>query len=163
MSRRINLREFQQSLIDRMQASHAADQISTLGVQAGGRNWLVDMHDLSGVLPLPPLAATPLTKPWFLGVTHVRGMLYGVTDLAAFQQSGRASGTTANRLLLVAERHMPNAALLVECVLGLRNARTWERAEVGGQAGYRDEQGNPWCLLDMAGLLGQPGFLQIGA
>ena len=84
MSRRLNLREFQQDLIDRMQAkSRTGDQISTLGVQIAEQNWLVDMHDLSGVLPLPPLTAAPLAKPWFLGMINVRGALYGVRDMAA--------------------------------------------------------------------------------
>ncbi|MBI1906756.1 MAG: chemotaxis protein CheW [Rhodocyclales bacterium] len=164
MSRRINLREFQQDLIDRMQAKgRTGDQISTLGVQIAGQNWVVDMHDLGGIAPLPQLAAAPLAKPWFLGMINVRGALYGVTDLAAYRQQGKASGAAANRVLLVAERHEFNAALLVERVLGLRNARTWERSEAGGEVQYRDEQGNTWNRLDVAGLLGQPEFLQIGA
>lgn len=164
MSKRLNLREFQQDLIDRMQAKdRAGDQISTLGVQIAEQNWLVDMLDVSGVLPLPPLSAAPLTKPWFLGVINVRGMLYGVSDMAAYQQKGKASGAAANRVLLVAERHAFNAALLVDRVLGLRNARTWAQSEVDGQVQYHDEQGNFWHKLDIVGLLGRPDFLQISA
>lgn len=172
MSRRLNLREFQQDLIERMQAKgRAGEQISTLGVQIAEQNWLVDMHDLGGVLPLPPLTAAPLAKPWFLGAISVRGALYGVTDLAAYQQSGKAtstgsgqaSGASANRVLLVAERHAFNAALLVERVLGLRNARTWTQSEADGQVQYRDERGNCWQKLDIPGLLEQPEFLQVGA
>jgi twitching motility protein PilI len=180
MSKRLNLREFQQDLINRMQAKdHACDQISTLGVQIAEQNWLVDMLDLSEILPLPPLSAVPLTKPWFIGVVSVRGILYGVSDMAAYQQkgkaastgsgqaastsSGHASGASANRILLVAERHAFNAALLVDRVLGLRNARLWEQSEVDGQVQYHDEQGNFWRKLDIAGLLGRPDFLQISA
>ncbi|HEU0234651.1 MAG TPA: chemotaxis protein CheW [Gallionella sp.] len=164
MSKRLNLREFQQDLIDRMQAKdRAGDQISTLGVQIAEQNWLVDMLDVSGVLPLPPLSAAPLTKPWFLGVINVRGMLYGVSDMAAYQQKGKASGAAANRVLLVAERHAFNAALLVDRVLGLRNARLWAQNEVDGQVQYHDEQGNFWRKLDIVGLLGRPDFLQISA
>jgi twitching motility protein PilI len=164
MSRRLDLREFQQGLIDRMQATgRAGGQISTLGVQIAGQNWLVDMHDLGGVSPLPPLTAAPLAKPWFLGVINVRGALYGVTDLAAYQQRGRASGAPANRVLLVAERHAFNAALLVDRVLGLRNARAWTQSGTEGQVQYRDEQGSAWNRLDITGLLGQPEFVQIGA
>ena len=140
---------------------HADDQAATLGVQIAGQNWLVDMLDISGVLPLPPLTPVPLTKPWFLGVVNVRGMLYGVTDAAAYRQKGKASGTAANRILLVAERHVFNAALLVDCVLGLRNAGAWAQDEVQGQIHYRDERGNLWHKLDVANLLGQPDFLQI--
>ena len=165
-----NLRESQQDAAVRPQAKdHADDHASTLGVQIAGQNWLVDMLDISGVLPLPPPTPVPLTKPWFLGVVNVRGMLYGVTDMAAYQQkgkatltgSGRASGTVANRILLVAERHAFNAALLVDCVLGLRNAQAWEPNEAPGQIQYRDERGNLWHKLDVVDLLGQPDFLQI--
>lgn len=164
MSRRLNLREFQQDLINRMQdKGRSGDQISTLGVRIAEQNWLVDMHDVSGVLPLPPLATAPLAKPWFLGMINVRGALYGVTDLAVYQQKGKASGAAANRVLLVADRYAFNAGLLVERVSGLRNARTWERSEAGGQIRYHDEQGNSWCKLDIAGLLGQPDFLHISA
>lgn len=164
MSKRINLREFQQGVIDRLQAKDRADdQISTLGVQIAGQNWLVDMCDISEVLPLPQLTPVPLTKPWFLGVANVRGNLYSVVDMAAYQQKGGASRTTANRALLVAERHAFNAALLVDRVLGLRNAQAWARSEVQGQTQYHDAQGNIWGKLDIVGLLAQPDFLQIGA
>jgi len=184
MPKQPDLREFQQEVIDRMQTKeHADDQASTLGVQIAGQNWLVDMLDISGVLPLPPPTPVPLTKPWFLGVVNVRGVLYGVTDMAAYQQkgkatssfatsggsgratstgSGRASGTAANRILLVTERHAFNAALLVDRVLGLRNARAWAQDEVQGQIQYRDERGNVWHKLDVAALLAQPDFLQVG-
>lgn len=170
MSRRLNLREFQQGLIERMQTQGTGAQISTLGVQIADRYWLVDMHDISEVLPLPPLTAVPLTKAWFIGMVNVRGALYGVTGLAAYLQagkatsagSGQASGTAA-RILLVAGRHAFNAALLVDRVVGLRNARSWTQSEVDGQVQYRDEQGNLWQRLDVAGLLGQPDFLHIGA
>lgn len=140
---------------------HADDQVSTLGVQIAGHNWLVDMLDISGVLPPPSPTPVPLVKPWFLGVVNVRGMLYGVTDMAAYQRKGRASGTAANRILLVAERHAFNAALLVDCVLGLRNTRAWKQEEVQGQIQYRDERGNVWPKLGVAELLAQPDFLQI--
>lgn len=164
MSKRINLREFQQGVIDRLQAKDRADdQISTLGVQIAGQNWLVDMCDISEVLPLPQLTPVPLTKPWFLGVANVRGNLYSVVDMAAYQQKGGASRTTANRALLVAERHAFNAALLVDRVLGLRNAQAWARSEVQGQTQYHDAQGDIWGKLDIVGLLAQPDFLQIGA
>jgi len=158
MPEQSDLPEFRQNAIDRPRADEHA---STLGVQIAGQNWLVDMLDISGVLPLPPLTQVPLTRPWFLGVVNVRGMLYGVTDVAAYQQKGKASRAAANRILLVAERHAFNAALLVDCVLGSRNAGAWEQDEVQGQIRYRDERGNLWHKLDVADLLGQPDFLQI--
>jgi twitching motility protein PilI len=171
MSKRLNLREFQQNLIDRLRVKDlSAARVDTLGVQIAGRNWLVDMVDISEVLPLPSLTAVPFTRPWFRGVANVRGNLYGVVDMAAYEHSGaaasagsgQASGDASNRVLLVADRFAFNVALLVDRVLGLRDARTWSQSEVDGQIEYRDEQGASWRKLDVRSLLGQAEFLQIG-
>jgi twitching motility protein PilI len=163
MSKRLNLREFQQNLIDRMQATDlSGSRVSTLGVQIAGQNWLVDMVDISEVLPLPSLTVVPFAKPWFCGVANVRGNLYGVIDIAAYEHNGAASQDANNRVLLVAERYAFNAALLVDRVLGLRDARKWQQSEVDGKVEYRDEQGMPWRKLDVPSLLEQAEFLQIG-
>jgi len=163
MSKRLNLLEFQQSLIDRLQVSDlSATRVTTLGVQMSGKNWLVDMTDISEVLPFPKIASVPFTKLWFLGIANVRGNLYSVVDMTAFQNGGAASGDSNNRVLLVAERYGFNVALLVDRVLGLRDARSWSQNEVDGQIEYLDEQGASWCKLDVSGLLAQPEFLQIG-
>ena len=163
MSKRLNLREFQQNLIDRMQADDVSGaRLSTLGVQIAGRNWLIDMKDIGEVLPLPHLTVVPYTKPWFRGVANVRGNLYGVIDMVAYGQGGAVAGDINNRVLLVAERHAFNVALLVDRVLGLRDAQSWRQSELDGQVEYHDEQGVLWHKLDIPGLLGQPEFLQIG-
>ena len=163
MKKRLNLREFQQNLNNRIQAKdQGGDQISTLGVQIADQYWLVDMLNISEVLPLPPLSRVPLSKPWFRGVANVRGNLYCVTDMAGFLQNGETLVSTANRVLLVAERHAFNAALLVGRVLGLRDARTWQQSHVAGEIEYRDEHGTVWHKLDIVGLLDQPEFLQVG-
>ncbi len=66
MSKRFNLREFQQTVLDRLQAQVAggSNPASTLGVQVGDELWLVDMSDINEVLPPPSLTPVPLTKPW---------------------------------------------------------------------------------------------------
>lgn len=160
MAKRTNLREFQQSLNDRMQdQTRKGSQLSLLGVEIAGLNYLVEMTDVSEVMPLPPLTAVPLTRPWFRGVANVRGNLYCVTDVAEFLNIGAATGALTNRLLLVAERHAVNAALLVGRVFGLRDTARWQR-DASGQ--FFDEQGAAWRKLDVAGMLGRPEFLQIG-
>ena len=164
MSKRLNLREFQQNLIDQLQAGNLAlARVSTLGVQVSGQKRLVDMVDVGEVLQLPVLTVVPFTKPWFRGVANVRGNLYSVVDLAAYQQLGAASGDVNNRILLVADRYGFNVALLVDSVLGLRDARSWQQNEVGGQIEYQDEQGARWQKLDVSALLEQEEFLQIGS
>ncbi|MCX7193209.1 MAG: chemotaxis protein CheW [Proteobacteria bacterium] len=162
MAKRTNLREFQQSLSNRMQdKNRKSGQLSLLGIQIAGQNYLVEMVEISEVLSLPPLTAVPLTKPWFRGVANVRGNLYCVADLAVFLHQTEVSGTSANRLLLAAERYGVNAALLVDKVFGLRDASSWQRDAVQENQ-YFDEHGAAWHKLDVVGLLKQPDFLQIG-
>jgi len=163
MSKRLNLREFQQNLIGRLQQTGSSEsRVTTLGVQIAGKNWLVDMADIGEVLPVPDLTIVPFTKSWFHGVANIRGNLYSVIDLAGYQHSGTASGDANNRVLLVSERHSFNAALLVDRVLGLRDANNWQTGEFEGQIGYVDESGGHWRKLDLQGLLTQPEFLQAG-
>jgi len=163
MSKRLNLREFQQSLSDRIHSrDHGGEQVSTLGVQIAGQCWLVDMRNISEVLPLPPLTPVPLSKPWFRGVANVRGKLYCVADMAAYQQCGEATADIGSRVLLVAEKYAFNAALLVDRVFGLRDARVWQQSDLSGKSVYRDEEGAVWRKLDVPGLLDQAEFLQVG-
>lgn len=164
MANRLTLREFQQNLIDQLQAENlSAERVSMLGVQISGKYRLVDMVDVAEVSPLPSLTVVPYTKPWFRGVVNVRGNLYGVVDIAAYLQTGAASGDINNRILLVAGRYSFNVALLVDNVLGLRDVRTWQHNEVDGQIEYQDEHGILWRKLDVSALLAQAEFLQIGS
>ena len=164
MSKRLNLREFQQGLIDRLQASDTSvARVSTLGIQIAGRNWLIEMGDISEVLPLPPVTVVPHTKTWFRGVANIRGNLYGVIDMAAYEHSGMASGDIHNRVLLVAGKYTVNAALLVDAVLGLRDARSWQQVEgLAKQVEFQDEYGALWRKLDVRDLVEQAEFMQIG-
>jgi len=165
MSSRLDLRDFQQNLIDRLQEAESSDErVSTVGVQISGRNWLVDMADVVEVLPLPELTTVPFTKPWFRGVANIRGNLYGVIDMATYEQSGATFEDSGNRILLLADQFAFNAALLVERVLGLRDSRDWtQTGGVGGQFEYRDDQGLSWRKLDVSDLLKQAEFLHIGS
>lgn len=160
MANRINLREFQQALNTRIANSAATQQqISTLAVLIAGQHWLVDMADISEVLEPLKTTAIPLSKPWVLGMINVRGVLYCISDVATYLQTGKASGNSANRLLLVADRFSFNAALLVDSVLGLRDTQAFRHEQ--GQ--LIDEHNIVWQKLDLAGLLQQTEFLQIGA
>jgi twitching motility protein PilI len=118
------------------------------------------MADISEVLPLPPLTAVPHSKNWLRGVANVRGNLYCVADMAGYQKLGEASGAANNRILLLAEKHGFNAALLVERVLGLRDLRAMRFDQTRNK--YVDKQEAEWLKLDVPELLGQADFLQIG-
>lgn len=162
MARRLNLREFQQGVLSRLQAvGKTGGQVSTLGVQIGGEHWLVEMSDISEVLPVPALTEVPLTKRWFWGVANVRGNLYSLVDMCDFMSHGETPREGASRALLVAPRYGFSTALVVTRVLGLRSAGSWQSSEQDGQVSLTDEQGQVWRKLNMNTLLGQSEFLQI--
>ncbi len=163
MARRFSLREFQQNVLNRIQTSEGeASHISTLGVQIGEQNWLVQMSDIAEVLPLPVLTPVPMTKPWFLGVANIRGNLYSISDLAAFGGAGETVRGQSNRVLLLADKYAFNAGLLVPRVIGLRDSAAWKKTGAGEDIRLVDEQGQAWRRLDIPSLLQRPEFLQIG-
>ncbi len=163
MSKRFNLREFQQQVLDRLQEQKTGSaQNSSLGVQIGQGLWLVDMTDISEVMPLPVLTTVPLTKPWYCGVANVRGNLYSIVDLNAFLTNESTTRETRNRVLLLGQRFAFNTGLLVSRVLGLRNTGEWQQNEINGEVCYQDGSGQIWHKLDIAQMLLQPEFLQIG-
>lgn len=165
MSKRFNLREFQQSVLDRLQAqvTSGSKRVSTLGVQVGEDFWLVDMSDINEVLPPPALTLVPLTKPWYCGVANVRGNLYSIVDFGVYTGGAAITQEGQSRVLLAGQKFAFNAGLLVSRVLGLRNAAEWEQSEEDGEIRLKDSSGQVWHKLEMAKLLQQPEFLQIGA
>lgn len=169
MSKKISLREFQESLVQRLttaqqgQTTHAA-----LGIQAGREFWLVDLTDSGEIVPTPPLSAVPLTQPWFRGLANIRGSLYSVVDFAAFQGGDPTPATGESRLLLVGTRLGLNSAILVSRALGLRNLDELESSpraqEIRPWVGdaYVDLQGRTWNKLLVRNLVMQPRFLDVG-
>jgi twitching motility protein PilI len=169
MATKISLREFQEGLVSRIQnATQATVTSSRLGVQAGPENWLLDLTDASEVVPVPKLTPAPLTRPWFCGVANVRGNLYSVVDFSAYQGLESTPQNVESRLLLLNQRYLGNAALLVTRMLGLRNVDDFDNKEQQPatrswiSAQYRDKGGALWNQLDLARLVGQADFIQVG-
>src|SRR5689334_6487255 len=123
---KLDLRVFQQELASRLASKTAAQvESSRLGLACAGENWLVRLADASEVIAVPPLAAVPLTRPWFLGVANIRGNLYTVVDFARFlgRENDTQQGSPAQaRLVLFGPRTGDlRSGIVVQRVLGLRN------------------------------------------
>ena len=168
VSKRTSLREFQEALASRIRA--AAGEVAPsarLSFEAGGAHWLVRLENAGEVLAEPEIARVPLTRPWFLGVANVRGVLFGVTDFAAFLGAAPTTPGSDNRLLLIGQPHAINAALLVTRLTGLRNPGELERARESGAAAkwaektWRDAEGRTWHELDSTRLLSHREFLDV--
>ena len=170
MARRTGLREFQLSVAERLRtASTRAALSSKLGFQVGADNWFVALHQVSEVIPVPATVPVPLTHSWFRGVANVRGNLYGVLDFAAFQGGDAVSPGMERRVILVSDRIVPGAGLLVSRMLGLRNPEQFVPAarpidaHPWVAAVYTDAGGSRWLELDLPALAREPRFLEVGA
>jgi twitching motility protein PilI len=171
MARRTGLREFQLSVAERLRtaSSRTTALSSRLGFQVGAENWFVALHQVSEVIPVPAMVAVPRTQPWFRGVANVRGNLYSMIDFAAFQGREAIGPGMERRVVLVSERLIGGAGLLVSRMLGLRNPEQFSAAArpagapawVG--AAYADAGGTRWLELDLPALVREQRFLEVGA
>ena len=163
---RLSLRDYQRELAERLRQADSTRSASKLGVQVGRETWLVDLVEAGEVIPVPPITAVPLTRPWFRGVANVRGNLYSVVDFAAFVGVGSET-TERARLVLFGERlHALRrcwsivrsaCAIRRNCARGPRRRQPgWVRAE------YEDEAGGHWRELDVRQLVQHEQFLNPG-
>jgi twitching motility protein PilI len=170
MSRRTGLREFQLSVAERIRtASSRAALSSKLGFQVGADNWFVALHEVNEVIPMPQSVTVPLTHSWFRGVANVRGNLYGMVDFSAFQGGEPIAPGTERRVILISDRLVGGAGLLVSRMLGLRNPEQFTATPRPGDAApwmggaYTDAGGTRWLELDLPALVREQRFLEVGA
>jgi twitching motility protein PilI len=159
-ARRSRLRQYQVQLLERMQAarSNSAARINQLGVQIGPERILLDLTQAGEIVPVPPITSVPLAQPWYLGLANIRGNLVGVVDLARYLKLGETAVGPDSRVVTFAGSLGFNCGLLVARVYGLRHAGDM-RAEGDHLV---DAEAREWSMLDLAALVRDPRFLQIG-
>lgn len=170
MAKTSNLREFQEAILLRLkEAAAQTDKVSTsrLGVTVGAKRMLINLSDVSEVLPVPTLHSVPLTQPWFLGVANVRGNLYNVTDLAQFIGLPSTPKSANNRIVLLNSEDTTQAAIIVGSLIGLRNidAMQIKHADDGRHLSFskhilEDADKNEWSELDIHALVQDAAFIQ---
>ncbi len=170
MARRTGLREFQISVAERLRNATTRKALaSKLGFQVGADNWFVALHQVSEVIPVPASVPVPLTHSWFRGVANVRGNLYGMVDFSAFQGREPIAPGMERRVILVSERLVGGAGLLVSRMLGLRNPEQFNASTKPADAPpwlgavYTDAGGTRWLELDLPALVREQRFLEVGA
>jgi twitching motility protein PilI len=169
VSRRTSLREFQIAVAERLRTATSRTALSSrLGFQVAGQNWFVALHQVSEVVPVPTLVGVPLTQPWYRGVANVRGKLYSIVDFSSFHGGEATSAGLERRVILVSDKLVVGAGLLVSRMLGLRNPEHFTPAVrpdgsppwVG--AAYTDASGASWQELDLPALARERRFLEVG-
>ena len=170
MARRTGLREFQMAVAERIRtASSRAALSSKLGFQVGAENWFVALNQVNEVIPVPATVAVPLTHSWFRGVANIRGNLYSMIDFSAYQGGEAIASGMERRVILIADRLVGGAGLLVSRMLGLRSPEQFTAVPrpadaypwVGGV--FTDAGGTRWLELDLPALVREQRFLEVGA
>ena len=169
--RRSRLRQYQVQLLERMQAAKSGAAVGgrELGVLLGGRHCLLDLTQISEIVPLQAAAPVPLTQDWYLGLVNIRGHLTGVVDLARYQGQGAGDSAPAERRLITFAPGLGfNCALLAERVLGLRKLAGMTQAPAADNAPawcnqqFCDADGQQWTRIDLALLVQEARFSHVG-
>jgi len=176
MANRDALRAFQARLASRLQAARSAGvSASWLAVEAGEGRYLFPLGHAGEIFPWVPPQPVPYTEPWFLGVSNLRGELYGVVELSAFTGVAQGpalpdAGRGQARLVALNELLEVNCALLIDRLVGLRGAEAFvdarpPAADAPAWMGYAftDDSGVQWQEVNLQALSQQPQFLSIGA
>jgi twitching motility protein PilI len=164
------LRDFSTQLAQRLRAAPTRTaEPARLAVRLADTSYLLDLSTTGEIVTLPEIAPVPWTKPWFRGLTNVRGRLLGVIDL--MHLSGRPPMTPEQSLQLVVfgDALKANAAIVVTRAFGLRNLkdlqplgdvsdplRPWERER------FRETDGTTLIELDLRRLAATEQFAAIG-
>ena len=176
MANREALRELQTRLASRLQAARTGAVISSwLAVTAGDVNYLFPLAQAGEIFPLANVQPVPYAKAWFLGVTNLRGGLYGVVDLASFIGAGsrrvrtEQSLTESSVVTLGATLEL-NCALMVDSLAGLRKPEAFASSSSppDGSPEYfgnrlADAQGAQWQEINLQSLSQHREFLSISA
>lgn len=169
LARRTRLREFQSQLLERMQAARTGTATTTnqLGVMIGQQRWLLDLKEAGEIVSVGAVAEVPLTQPWFLGLTNIRGNLVSVIDFSCFQGHAPLAFEKDSRIVAFGPGLSFNAGLLVSRVMGLRNVEEMTMQETTpdspwATAVYVDKDAQVWMQLSLPLIMQEPRFLQIG-
>jgi twitching motility protein PilI len=158
--RRSRLRQYQTQLLARMQAARLGTgaRVNQLGVAIGDERYLLDLTSAGEIVSVAPVTAVPLTQSWYLGLANIRGSLVGVIDLARYVGQGETPAGAEGRFVTFAPGLGMNCALLVTRVYGLRHLGDMQP---DGDR-LRDGDGQAWTPLDLAALVRDERFLQVG-
>ena len=176
MANREALRELQTRLASRLLAARSGTvSASWLAVRAGQGNYLFPLEQAGEIFPLASIQPVPYCRPWFLGVTILRGGLFGVVDLAGFVTDGALPGRTeqslaqASVLTFNAALEL-NCALLVDTLAGLRKRDAFSDEVAQPQGApvcfgnrFTDLEGVQWQEINLQSLSQFPEFLSISA
>lgn len=185
MAKRQVLQDLQKRIAHLLQEarSQTADSASWLGVRLGEQKILFPLQQAGEIHPWNnQVHHIAYSKPWFLGVTALRGQIHGVVELTAFltyvdkrtaasQEQRRAITQKQQRLVALNEAFGVNAVLRVDVLEGLYSQGSFSEsgspADPAAPAYYgnvfREAKGGTWQEINLQVLSQTPEFLDIAA
>ena len=158
MAKNSQLREYQNSILAKLEEAkktNANPPAGHLGVLIGKINVLVNLQEISETLPITQIKKVPLVNAWYLGVVNVRGVLYGVNDIAQLLGNKFTDLTSNSRMLLISDVVSKNVAFMADKLIGLRKLNEMTlRKEVNQDTTcfkpqtYVDKDEKIWHILD---------------
>ncbi len=155
--------------VSQTQTPSPADENRKLAIRIGADAFLLDMLGAGEIVAAPAVTPVPWTRPWFRGLTNVRGRLIGVIDLQHLGGGAPLAPDQAGQLVVLNPGLRYNVGLLATRAFGLRgrsdltgredlhdDARPWEIAA------WRDADGMRLVEIDLQQLMDWDAFVNIG-
>jgi twitching motility protein PilI len=159
-----SLREFQQRLATRLSQAKDTQVASHLAVEVGKQRLLLPLAESGEITSNVAVQRLPHAKPWFMGVTVLRGQIVGVADLAVLLGE-RVNANSAGTFVGLSEALDVNCLLRIDRLVGLRTLDQYRPHSTAPQgnigARYVDEQQVTWEVLSLAALSHDEQFLQV--
>ena len=177
MSQKKALRELQERIATLLQQASSDTSLaaSWLGVRLGEQKLLLPLQQSGEIYAMTAVQPLPYTKPWFLGVAHLRGNIYGVIELGAFIPSTSQAAVAPpidrarSNLIGINDAFGLNVVFRVDGLEGLRSPDAFTRSETLPNAPahlgtvFFDGNNTAWQEVHLQALIQDPQFLDIAA
>ena len=168
MAEKVKLKDYQKSILDKLElikTDASSMTVNYLGVEIGNRNVLVDLLEISETLVMTDIQPIPLVKPWFLGISNVRGTIYAVNDLVQLLDGSPTKLSSNTRMLLINGKITANVGFLVDRLIGLRSTETLKLLKPSTEDSicfsadrYEDDEKKLWYVFDCKKLVSSRVF-----
>lgn len=151
-------------------AEDLADYWSGIGFVLDGHCYVVSITEVGEILTPPAMTRVPGVRPWFKGISNVRGRLMGVVDFSAFLNKPVKKINASTQRLLVIDDGDLYSGLVVDDILGLHH---FSQEEFSRDKAITDEEiapyvigsyereGERWSVVSLLRLAQDPKFLQV--
>lgn len=151
-------------------AEDFADHWSGIGFLLDGHRYVASISEVGEILTPPTYTRVPGVKPWFKGISNVRGRLMGVVDFAGFLNKPASKiHTSAQRLIVIDDGDL-YSGLVVDGILGLHHFsqdafdarhKSEDEAMAPYVVGGFEKEGEHWSVVSLLKLANDPRFLQV--